>query len=78
MQGLAIDGRQVHRIRVTGWVSTTGLDASLRSPEGPRVVISFFDDLRRDLGLRWIGPWHGDTDWQEFSAVINVPGEAQK
>ena len=78
MQGLAIDGRQIHRIRIQGWVSTSSIDPALRSPEGPRVVVSFFDDHRRDLGLRWIGPWHGNTTWQRFSSVINVPGEARE
>jgi protein-L-isoaspartate(D-aspartate) O-methyltransferase len=78
MQGLAIDGRQISRIRISGWIKTTDLDRRLKAPEGPRVVVSFFDQDRRDLGLRWIGPWLGDTPWQEFTGNLNVPNAARE
>jgi protein-L-isoaspartate(D-aspartate) O-methyltransferase len=78
MQGLGIDGRRVTQLRIGGWIRTSDLDPQLKSPEGPRVVISFFDSQRRDLGLRWIGPWHEATSWQEFSEVIRVPSETRE
>ena len=78
MQGLAIDGRRIRRLKVSGSVTTRDLDPQLRSPAGPRVVISFFDANRRDLGLRWVGPWHGETPWQEFSQIVNVPSTTRE
>ena len=42
------------------------------------MVVSFFDGNRRNLGLRWIGPWHGSTEWQRFSGIVNVPGDARE
>jgi protein-L-isoaspartate(D-aspartate) O-methyltransferase len=78
MQGLAINGRKVHRIRIRGKLKTANMTAAPRSLEGPRVVISFFDDNRRDLGLRWLGPWPEQTSWREFTGVVVVPSETRE
>ena len=73
MQGLAIDGRHIPRIRVTCWVKADGVRSRQRAREGPRVVISFYDENRRELGLRWIGPWIGEHAWQKVGRQFEVP-----
>lgn len=78
MQGLAIDGRTVPQLRVGCWVKTEGV--AIRNPriEGARVVISFYDHERRDLGVRWLGPWRGDGPWQQYAKEIPVPATTRE
>ncbi len=37
------------------------------------VAISLYDELRRDLGTFWIGPFRGSRSWRESSRLIRVP-----
>jgi protein-L-isoaspartate(D-aspartate) O-methyltransferase len=78
MQGMAINGAKIRQLRVWGHVRATDVVASARGVEGPRVVISFFDKNRRDLGLRWLGPWTNETNWRAFAGIVAVPSEARE
>jgi protein-L-isoaspartate(D-aspartate) O-methyltransferase len=78
MQGMAINGRKYDQIRIRGKLKTAGVTAAPRGLEGPRVVMMFYDDHRRDLGLRWVGPWTNDSDWQEFTGEVRVPDGARE
>ena len=59
MQGLGVDGRKVTQLELAAWVRTQAV-ADLRGPQdGPRVVITFYDAQRREVGAMWLGPWRG-------------------
>ena len=73
MQGLAIDGREVPQLELSAWVNTQAV-ADLNGPhDGPRVVITFYDQQRREVGIAWLGPWRGDHPWFHESRRIRVP-----
>ena len=78
MQGLAIDGKAIHKLKLGCWIQTRGISESLRPNEGPRLAVSFYDKDRRELGVRWLGPWRGDNDWQQHAKVIPVPPNARE
>ena len=37
-----------------------------------------YDDDRRDLGHRWIGPWQGSVPWHHVSKRIRIPIQARE
>ncbi len=78
MQGLGLDGRHVRRVRLGGSVKTDGVELHSPDQDGPRVVISFYDQNRRELGIRWLGPWRGNSAWQHVAKVIPVPGTTRE
>lgn len=73
MQGLGIDGRKVRQIRLETWVRTEGVGSQADPQSGPRLAVTFYDNERRELATRWLGPWSGDTAWQQASETIRVP-----
>jgi protein-L-isoaspartate(D-aspartate) O-methyltransferase len=77
LQGLAIDGRSVHEIEVSVNVSTEGVVAG-PNQELPRLMITFYDDQRRDVGHHWIGPWRGTLEWIRESKRFDVPPRARE
>ncbi len=77
MQGLALDGRRVSRIRLAAWCRT-GTTTTNQSSEGPRVVITFYDEDRRDLGQWWLGPWYANESWRREQKEIVVPKRSRE
>jgi protein-L-isoaspartate(D-aspartate) O-methyltransferase len=77
LQGMGIDGRVVHEIELSAWVSTSNV---VPGPEQsmPRVLISFYDDQRADLGQAWLGPWRGTVAWRKESRKVRVPARARE
>ncbi len=73
LQGIPIDGRQVAIIRLGGSVRTRGVKQG-PSPEAvPMIVISLYDELRRDLGTFWLGPFRGNNEWRDVSRLVSIP-----
>ncbi len=77
LQGFAIDGRRVTRLRLSTWIQCQDVRPS-PNDELPSVVISFYDKNRRDLGIYWLGPWRGSFGWQFQEKTIRVPISAQE
>ena len=78
LQGIAIDGRAVSRLRLSGRVRTSGVAKGAGQESLPVIAISFYDELRRDLGTFWIGPFGGTRPWRRTSRLIRVPGQARE
>jgi protein-L-isoaspartate(D-aspartate) O-methyltransferase len=78
MQGLAIDGRVVSRVRLAGWCRTGATSVTQQRSEGPRIVITFYDEDRRDLGQWWLGPWLANEPWRHEQKDIIVPTRARE
>ncbi|MCP4193267.1 MAG: protein-L-isoaspartate(D-aspartate) O-methyltransferase [Planctomycetaceae bacterium] len=77
MQGLAIDGRSVERLRFSAWGRARQI-AAASDGEGARVVVSFYDENRRDLGQWWLGPWKPDGVWRREEKEVRVPMRARE
>lgn len=78
LQGFAVDGRNVPALEVSAWVKSKdviwGEDAGTR----PMVVVTLYDDQRRELGSWWIGPWAGDHEWHEKKRTFRIPVAARE
>ncbi len=78
MQGLAVDGREVPQLELSAQIMTQDV-ANLRSPQdGPRVVITFYDENRREAGIAWLGPWRGSQAWHTERKTMRVPPLREK
>jgi protein-L-isoaspartate(D-aspartate) O-methyltransferase len=73
LQGIAIDGRQVTLLRLSGQVRTKDVKKGPDPESMPMIAISLYDELRRDLGTFRLGPFRGTRGWRESSRLIRVP-----
>lgn len=78
LQGLALDGRQVTRVRLSASVRVNGVQAGIDRNELPAVTIRFFDEQRGLLGTQWLGAFRGSRDWRTESRTFRVPPEARE
>ena len=78
LQGLAIDAMQVHSIRLSGRYRTQDVKKGPTSDAQPMISISFYDDIRRDLGTFSLGPFRKTYPWRTTSRVIRVPIESKE
>lgn len=77
LQGLAIDGRAVPRIELSTRVR---LEKVRQSRDGslPLLMITFYDQHRKEVGKNWVGPWRGTQDWQNAEKIVRVPVNARE
>ncbi|MEM6469621.1 MAG: protein-L-isoaspartate(D-aspartate) O-methyltransferase [Planctomycetota bacterium] len=73
LQGIAIDGSEISQIRLSGSVRTEKIRVGPTPDAMPVIAITFYDDLRRDLGTFQLGPFRGSRDWREHSRLLRVP-----
>ena len=78
LQGLPVDGREVTSIRLSGAVRTNEVKMGGQSDALPAIVISLYDDQRRDVGVFVIGPFRGTKDWKNHSRLIRIPPQARE
>lgn len=78
LQGIPIDGRAVREVEVSAHVKYDGLFYSLQEESFPSIVITFYDENRKDLGHNWIGPFRGTSNWKEVSKTFRVPPRARE
>jgi protein-L-isoaspartate(D-aspartate) O-methyltransferase len=73
LQGIAIDGREVSQVRLSGIARTEEIKKGPASDAMPMIAISLYDELRRDLGTFYLGPFRGTRPWRSQSRLIRVP-----
>lgn len=73
LQGIAIDGREVSMIRLSGRARTKEIRKGPDTDAMPMIAISLYDELRRDLGVFWLGPFRGTRPWRSSSRLIRIP-----
>lgn len=78
LQGIAIDGRVIRSIRLSTKYRTESVRPGPSADEVPMLAISFYDDVRADLGAFTIGPFRGTRDWKSASRLIQVPPAARE
>lgn len=77
LQGLAVDGRQVSRLTISTRVRTENVRPS-NDDMLPTMMVTFYDESRRDVGRYWLGPWQGTNGWTQQSKTIRVPDSARE
>ena len=73
MQGMALNGREISSLRLSGSVRTRDVVPGRAPDMVPSIVLTLYDGQRRELAHRWLGPWRGTMDWQRFEEVVRVP-----
>lgn len=78
LQGIAIDGRAVSRIRLSGQARTENIRKGPDPDAMPLIAISLYDELRRDLGTFTVGPFRGSRPWRASSRLIRIPEQTRE
>ena len=78
LQGLALDGSVISRIRLSGRVRTEDVKAGQRPEQVPTIAITFYDELRRELGTYWTNAHRGTRGWKSSSRVFQVPPQTRE
>ncbi|MCR9291182.1 MAG: protein-L-isoaspartate(D-aspartate) O-methyltransferase [bacterium] len=73
IQGVALDGRQVPRIRLSATVKTNDVQRGLGREELPAVTIRYYDEQREMLGTQFLGSFSGTRPWKRESRIFRVP-----
>ena len=79
LQGLALDGRQVSRLRISWGMKSESIRPGPSTANHPGIVIYFFDARRIPVDRVAIGPWLADqAEWKRSARVIAVPATARE
>jgi protein-L-isoaspartate(D-aspartate) O-methyltransferase len=73
LQGIPIDGQTISMIRLGAQVRTQRVLQGPTQEALPMIAISLYDKDRRELGMYWLGPYRGTTDWRRVTRLIRVP-----
>ena len=73
LQGLALDGRAITKIRIGCRVRTDQVQNGGRPNALPTLAISFYDEKRRELGTYVTGTFFGTRDWKSHARSFRVP-----
>ncbi|HWB11231.1 MAG TPA: protein-L-isoaspartate(D-aspartate) O-methyltransferase [Pirellulales bacterium] len=78
LQGFGVDGQKVRQLDVRLWARAMEVLPPLGQPNrGPRLVITFYDKNRAEVGTDSIGPFTGTFGWTEKHKSMNVPPRAR-
>jgi protein-L-isoaspartate(D-aspartate) O-methyltransferase len=78
LQGLAIDGRKVQELAISGWVKYDDVVPGASRELAPAFGLTLYDEQRRDLGTLIIGPFRGTADWHEEAKTFRIPPAARE
>lgn len=78
LQGTAIDGRRIAGIQLNYWVRYEAVLPGPHPSDQASVVVHFYDHVRREIGTRAFGRWHGTLGWQLARSQVEVPQSARE
>jgi protein-L-isoaspartate(D-aspartate) O-methyltransferase len=78
VQGMAVDGRKVVRLDLTAWVRHRQTRSGPERDAMPALVLTFYDELRCEIGVTVAGPFLGDAPWRRVVKAIRVPAAARE
>ncbi len=73
MQGFAVDGKKVSRLRLKASMCCENVSAGPHRNDLPHVAITFYDAGRKSLSTSYIGPMNGSMAWKNRSLEVRVP-----
>lgn len=78
LQGFAIDGRNVRKLRITLDVWLHHFAPGAEPHQKPGLVIHYYDERRKPLASNRVGEWTVGTRWERLDHTMNVPSEARE
>jgi len=78
LQGFAIDGRNVPKIRLEFQARGRSIVSTLGRPLTPMIVIWLYDEDRNQIGEILQGPCSGTFPWRQYSAEIAIPRKTRE
>ncbi len=78
LQGFGLDGRKVHRLRVSLHVKGEEIRPGQDMRQLPMVIVSFYDENRAEVSHRRIGPWRGTFPWRKEAEQFKVPPKTRE
>jgi protein-L-isoaspartate(D-aspartate) O-methyltransferase len=78
LQGLAIDGRKVSEVEVSGWVKLADVVPASSGKEACGIAMTLYDEERRELGTSFLGPLHGTAEWHVEKKTFKIPAAARE
>jgi protein-L-isoaspartate(D-aspartate) O-methyltransferase len=78
LQGMAIDGRKISRIKVACQVAAKDVVPGPGEGQLPAVIVNFYDQRRAVIDTATLGPWNGSFDWKQESGDFRVPLAARE
>lgn len=73
LQGLAIDGSSVKKIKLGGWISTENVKIGKTPENAPSIAIQYFDSNRNRIGYNFIPGLKGSRKWKKEDEIFRVP-----
>ncbi|SFH95561.1 protein-L-isoaspartate(D-aspartate) O-methyltransferase [Planctomicrobium piriforme] len=79
LQAMAIDGAQVHKLKVSWAMKSADIQEGRAPQDVPAIILYFYDPQRLPVGRVVIGPWRTDEpQWTAHSEIIDVPPTAKE
>ena len=78
LQGFAVDGRRVSRLKASCQVRAKGLAAGPDRSQLPALIVTFYDERRAAIDSAQLGPWTGSFDWRREQSELRVPLAARE
>jgi protein-L-isoaspartate(D-aspartate) O-methyltransferase len=73
LQGFAVDGRKVEQLDLSFYVRGREIRFGQGREQWPYVVVTFYDERRRQLESHPVGPFFGSFEWTDRRAAVPVP-----
>lgn len=78
LQGLALDGRSVRKVKLSAKVQVKEIRPGLERDELPAVTLRFYDEKRALLGTQYLGPYTNTRGWRQDNKAFRVPPETRE
>jgi len=73
LQGLALDGSVVKKIKLGGWITTENVKLGRNPEASPSIAIQYFDSNRTRIGFNHISGFKGSRKWKKEDEIFRVP-----
>jgi len=78
LQGIAIDGRQVRRIKLGAWMALKDVKVGRDRERSPSISIQYFDENRNRVGYNFVGGNKGTRNWRLEEKIFLVPPQTRE
>jgi len=78
LQGFAVDGRNVPKIRLEIWARGQNIVSTQGQPQTPIIVVWLYDEDRNQIGEILQGPCSGTFPWRQYTPEITIPKKTRE